>query len=241
MFDAIRFLLLQVRNAGDPMAEHEVSCFARALGCSEAQIGVFDLLSGRPEPGELEAVDVVLLGGSGDYSVAKGGPWLEPALDAMRDLYRMRKPTFASCWGFQAMARALGGVVVNDLTRAEVGTYELSLTPAGLSDPVFGALGPTFHAQNGHMDVVDRLPEDAVLLASSDRTRNHAYRFKGRPIYCTQFHPELDLQTLLDRLRAYPDYLRNITGLDYETFVKSCREAPATRKLLPRFVEQALG
>ena len=82
-----QFLLLQVRNSDDPMRQQEVSCFARALNCEPAQISVFDLLSGFPTGADLEPYDVVLLGGSGDYSVAEGGQWLPPALAAMRELY----------------------------------------------------------------------------------------------------------------------------------------------------------
>ena len=62
-------------------------------------------------------------------------PWLDRALDSLRLVYDFRKPTFASCWGFQAMARALGGKVVKDLDRAEIGTHSLYLTEAGLADP----------------------------------------------------------------------------------------------------------
>ena len=32
----------------------------------------------------------------------------------------------------------------------------------------------------------------AVLLATSERSENQAFHFPGVPIYCTQFHPELD-------------------------------------------------
>ena len=42
--------------------------------------------------------------------MARGGPWLPAALDAMVALHETGKPTFASCWGFQAMARALASL-----------------------------------------------------------------------------------------------------------------------------------
>lgn len=116
-----RLLLLQVRNPDDPIREHEVSCFSRALGTGNGQLQIFDLLAGAPSPAQLDAVDVVLIGGSGDYSVVRGGAWLPAALEAMVGLYESGKPTFASCWGFQALARALGGEVVTDLTEPRWG------------------------------------------------------------------------------------------------------------------------
>lgn len=244
MFDSISYLLLQVRDDDDPMREHEVNCFSRALRCPADSIRVFDLLAACPTPRELDGVDAVLLGGSGDYCVSEGGHWLDPALDAMRELYEMSKPTFASCWGFQAMAQALGGRVVADLTRAEVGTHDVFLTDAGRRDPVFGPLaaaGESFPAQMGHQDVVDKLPRGAVLLAAT-RLANQAFHFPGKPIYCTQFHPELDRSTLLDRLRRYPKYIEKITGLHYDDFVEEhTAESPDAESLLPRFVRHVMG
>jgi GMP synthase (glutamine-hydrolysing) len=115
------------------MREHEIQCFPRSFRYDLDRIRIFDLLSGVPSPREPSKADVVLLGGSGDYSVARGGPWLLVALETMRQLYETSKPTFASCRGFQAMARDLGGKVVTDHSRAEVGTLWLKLTPEGRS------------------------------------------------------------------------------------------------------------
>ena len=236
-----RFLLLQVRDPDDPMREHEIQCFARSFRCSTDQIRIFDLLSGVPSKEALDEVDVVLLGGSGDYSVAKGGPWLPAALDAMRELYEYSKPTFASCWGFQAMARAMGGEVVTDHDLAEVGSLTLNLTPEGLQDPVFGALGPHFQVQIGHEDIVTQLPAGAVLLASSDRVQNEAFRFEGKPIYCTQFHPELDRLGIIKRIGYYPTYLPLTGHATLDEFAAATPETPETEAILRRFLQVVFG
>lgn len=223
------------------MCPQEVGCFARALHCAPEQIRTFNLLNDRPGGAVLDAVDVVLLGGSGDYSVAQGGPWLAHVLDAMRDLHARSLPTFASCWGFQAMARALGGKVVTDLARAELGTLQLRLTEAGEHDPLFGPLGSLPLVHMGHQDIVERLPADAVLLASTDRVENQAFRFAGKPIYCTQFHPELTVVSLNERLQAYPEYVEKIAGMPLEAFLETLAETPETNALLRRFVQQVFG
>ena len=233
----LRSLLLQVRNPDDPMRDQEVRCFARALSCPVEAIQTHDLLRGPPTPKLLDRCDLVLLGGSGDYSVAAGGAWLEPVLEAMRELHHTGKPTFASCWGFQAMARALGGTVVTDLTRAELGTIPLELTEAGRSDPVFGVLPNRFPAHAGHQDIVDALPPDAVRLAEGPRTLNQAFTFPGKPIYCTQFHPELTRQAFLERLDQYPSYVERILGCSLEAFAKTVEETPEANRLLGRFVD----
>ena len=233
-----KFLLLQVRNSDDPMRQQEVDCFARALDCRPQQIQVFDLLSGVPTVDQLNHVDVVLLGGSGDYSVAEGGDWLEVALEAMRELYELSKPTFASCWGFQAMAKALGGEVVTDKAHAELGTVEVFLTEAGRRDPLFGPLGDRFLAPMGHQDCVVQLPPQAERLASSEKVQNQAFRIPGKPIYATQFHPELDRAGLIQRVHAYPQYVESITGESIRQFTERCQETTATNLLLGRFMSQ---
>jgi GMP synthase (glutamine-hydrolysing) len=233
----LRYLLLQVRDPTDPMRDQEIACFSRCLRCDTDQIRVFDLISGAPSLRDLKLVDVVLLGGSGVYSVAEGGEWLSAGLEAMGELHALGKPTFASCWGFQAMARAMGGVVVTDLAFAEVGSVQLTLTTAGKDDPLFGGLPNRFHAQLGHQDIVVDLPADATLLASSQRVTNQAFRFQGKPIYCTQFHPELNRAALLERVTTYPEYAKRILGVELDEFAsRYCVETPETDSLLSRFI-----
>ena len=219
------------------MRRHEQDCFAKALRVSAEDIRPFDLINAVPSSSELNQVDAVLVGGSGDYSVVEGGPWLPQCMDFFCELHDRNKPTFASCWGFQALARALGGIVVTDLNRAEVGTFEFHMTEAGINDPVFGPLGPRFRAQIGHQDIVDQIPEDAVLLCSSERIPNQAYTFENKTIYATQFHPELELDGLLMRLRAYPEYVEKITGMPMDEFVATCLPAPETIDVMKRFKE----
>ena len=241
MYDTLRYLLLQIRNEDDPVRQQEVDCFARALGCQRHQIRVLDLLSAAPSQSQLHRVDMVLLGGSGHYYVSGEGDWLDRALDGMRLLYQLAKPTFASCWGFQAMAHALGGRVIHDPDRAELGTQSVQLTTAGRDDPVFGPLGDVFLAQMGHTDRVVDLPPGTTRLATTERVRNQAFRFDRRPIYCTQFHPELDRDALIRRVEVYPEYIRTITGLSREQFSQSCQDTPQARALLPRFVQHVFG
>jgi GMP synthase (glutamine-hydrolysing) len=237
----LRYLLLQTRNVDDAMRSQEVACFARTLNCEPGHIRVVDFLSRGPQPSELAQADIVLLGGSGHYSAAGEGPWLDRALDSLRELHQAAKPTFASCWGFQAMARALGGRCIYDPQHAELGTVELQLTAAGQADPLFSTLPPTFTGQAGHEDHVTDLPPDAILLASSARVRNQAFRFADKPIYCTQFHPELNRDDLRERARAYPEYVQRIAAMSHEDFIATCRDTPEANLLLQRFVELVFG
>ena len=237
----VRYLLLQVRNTDDPMRAQEPSCFARALHADSTQIRTFDLLDQELQSDDLNGIDVVLIGGSGHYSATDDAPWLYRSLRSLRFLYETGIPTFASCWGFQAFARAMGGQVVHDLDHAEIGTVELKLTEEGKRDPVFSQLHEPIFAQMGHEDYVTRLPENAILLVSSSLVQNEAYRFCDRPIYCTQFHPELSAGDLITRARNYPEYVEKIARMPEAEFEKTVRSTPDTESLMLSFVRMALG
>ena len=236
----LRYLLLQIRNQDDTMRMHEVRCFTRALGCELAQMEIVDLLNDHPSASQLAYNDLVLIGGSGHYSAVGSGIWLDRAFDALRNLYAIKKPTFGSCWGFQALARALGGEVRNDPHTTEVGTQAVTLTAAGRADPVLGALGEMFLAPMGHEDSVTVLPRSAILLATTERCLYQAMCFSDRPMYATQFHPELTRDDLLDRLRYYPEYVELISGMSFDKFVESCQEVYQAGSILPRFAQHVL-
>ena len=239
--ESLRFLLLQVRNAEDPMRQHERLAFSRTLEIDIERCEVLDLLTTRPSHPQLDASDVVLLGGSGDYSATGEGEWLDRSLDVLRELVDRRQPTFASCWGFQAMARALGGTVVRDPDTAEVGTHQLFLTEAGSADPIFSSLQQEFRAQMGHEDCVSALPEGATRLAYSHRNAHQAYRLEQAPVYCTQFHPELTREDLHLRVEAYPQYIERISGMTTDEFIATLSDTPEAAGLLQRFVETVVA
>jgi GMP synthase (glutamine-hydrolysing) len=235
-----RFLLLQMRNARDHMRAHEVNCFLRGLNAAPERMTSFDLLNDSLTVHRLKSYDVVLLGGAGEYSATSNESWMMRALDSLREVHHTCRPTFASCWGFQAMARATGGKVLNDTANAEVGTLPLTMTEAGKVDPVFCGLPATFLAPMGHEDHVVELPPNSVHLARSQRVPLQAFCFADRPIYCTQFHPELQPDDLVARVKAYPEYLERIAGVTLEEFTASIVDTPECGTLLQRFARMAL-
>lgn len=232
----LNILLLQIRKPDDPMRINEVAAFAESIDSPRERIAAADLINDPPQPEALRKADLVLIGGAGDYSVPEGGEWLDRALDAMRLLYAKRKPVFASCWGFQAMAAALGGSVITAPRLAELGTLQLALTSQGMDDPIFSSLGTKFWAHVGHQDTVVQLPKDAVRLAETPLVANHAFCMPDAPLYCTQFHSELKKDLLIQRLMAYPEYTKRILGIPVEELVQTLRETPESNNLIREFV-----
>ncbi len=236
-----RFLLLQARNPGDVMASHERVCFADALGVRAEEVAIHDLLRGTPTEAELAAVDILLVGGSGDYGVLDDAPFIHRFIDFLSDVVVARSvPTFASCFGFQALVVAGGGEVIRDPLRAEVGTFDIHLTEAGAADPLLGPLAPRFPAQLGHKDRARRLPGNLVHLAGSERVPFQAVRVRDLPIFATQFHPELDERGNRHRFEAYMGAYQGSAAEEAEEVLDSLKPTPEATALLPRFVEQIL-
>lgn len=236
---AIRILLLQARRPGDPCREEEVDSFARKAGLRGEQITPWDLLSAPPTLDRARKFDAVMIGGSGDFYVSKGHlPHQEETFDFLRQLVDAAHPTFASCFGFQCMVQALGGEIVHDPDNTEVGTYSLELTEEGVQDPLFGRLPESFQAQMGRKDRAGRLPEGVANLAKSDRCPYQAFRLGNRPIWASQFHPELDRDRNLGRFRNYLDgYAGAMSEQEREDAFARFGPSPETEDLLPAFLE----
>lgn len=235
----LRILLLQARNPDDPVRHEERQSFADKTGLALEQIVPHDLLAGPPAISRLSEVDAVMVGGSGDYYVSKRSlPEFDAQLETLAEIVDRGKPMFASCFGFQILVQALGGAIVHDPINVEVGTYDLSLTDAGREDPLLGQLPPVFAAQLGRKDRAERLPEGVVHLVSSELSRYQGFRIPGGPIWATQFHPELDLQSNRLRFDRYlKGYATHMSEAEREAARRRFRASPETDRLLPAFLE----
>ncbi len=238
MKNKLNFLLIQARKLHDPMIKNELECFKRIINLRSKNIETLDITREIITPKIIKKFDIVLIGGSGDYSIASGGVFMKKTLNLMQFLYEKSKPTFASCWGFQAMAKAMEGEVITDLQLAELGTTKLKLTKEGKKDPIFKHLPDTFFCQMGHEDIVIKKPKNSTILASSEKIKIEAFCFNNKPIYCTQFHPELRVKDLKYRMKTYPNYIKKILGISAQEFLDTkCFEAKESENLLNHFIK----
>ncbi|WP_146661079.1 type 1 glutamine amidotransferase [Enhygromyxa salina] len=229
----LRFCLLQIRNPSDMVRAHEVECFVDRLDVEPSQVHALDVLNDHLDASIYERFDAVLVGGSGEYSVLDDVAPIRSMLDFLGETATRGFPVFASCFGFQALSLALGGEVAHDANRAEVGTYEVVLTPHAGSDELFGHLSERFAAQQGHKDHVTRLPACARHLAGSERSPFQAARFGDAPVWATQFHPELTEADNRKRVLHYRD--RYASELD--AVLDILRPSLETHGLLARFAD----
>jgi GMP synthase (glutamine-hydrolysing) len=235
----MRLLLLQARVPGDPAALHELDAFSCVIGDHDGRLEAWDLLRGAPTLDDLRASDCVLVGGSGHFSVNGGSrhSWISDFIDTMGRLTTMDVPVFASCFGFQALIVACGGRIASDVTHSEFGTFEVTVSEAGLEDPYFKDLAPSFSAQFGHAEYAASLPSGFVNLASTERNEYQAARVRGKCIYLTQFHPELSMQANRERALMYTETYAEKGLVDPSSgFLPEFRESGAASGLLRRFV-----
>lgn len=234
--DRVRVRLIQVRERPAVIAEEQAS-FRERAGLRADQLAVTDALTEALSPALLDGVDAVMIGGAGAYSVVDTFGWTPGLVDVCRACADRGVPLFGSCWGHQFVARAFGGEVVHDPSRAELGTHDVALTAAGGADPLFSTLPARFPTQMGHHDRVSALPPGAVELASNDRAPHQAFRLADAPVYGTQFHSELDEATERARLVTYRPYYPEMADDDvFAAVLGTLRPSPAADDLLRRFL-----
>lgn len=238
-----RALLVSLRDPHDPMAQQERGCFATRARLPLENVDLHPMVNGRPSRAVLRRYDGVFFGGSGAYSVLDDVEWIKDGMRLCVDVVEERLPAFASCFGFQGLALVLGGEVNRDDDRQELGAYELTLTDAGAADPVLGGLPRRFWAQEGHHDHVDRLPPGVTLLATgSPATRNQAFKVDGAPFWASQFHPELTVQTTVERFLYYAAlYAAPGTSDAVVAHLRSGVDTPEMGEVLARLVRLGRG
>ncbi|HWI33778.1 MAG TPA: glutamine-hydrolyzing GMP synthase [Lapillicoccus sp.] len=122
----------------------------------------------------------VILSGGPSSVYAPGAPALDPAL------LSAGIPVFGMCYGFQAMAQALGGTV------AHTGTGEYGHTPASVSSSTLFEGQPAEQSVwMSHGDSVTAAPAGMRVTASTDGAPVAAFEDDARRLYGVQWHPEV--------------------------------------------------
>ena len=133
------------------------------------------------EVAALKPAAVILSGGPS--SVYEEG---SPGLDA--GILGLGVPVLGICYGFQVMAKQLGGVVSRTGQR-EYGATDVVLT--GEDGPLLAGQPRQQTAWMSHGDSVSAAPEGFTILASSGSTPVAAFANDERKLYGVQWHPEV--------------------------------------------------
>ncbi|MEZ0449435.1 glutamine-hydrolyzing GMP synthase [Cellulomonas sp. ICMP 17802] len=123
----------------------------------------------------------IILSGGPSSVYATGAPFVDPAL------FEAGVPVLGICYGFQAMAAALGGTVAQTGQR-EYGGTAVEVTSAGT---VLAGSPDQQTVWMSHGDAVHAAPEGFEVLATSAGSPVAAFEDRARRLYGVQWHPEV--------------------------------------------------
>lgn len=201
------FLLLQSRPE-DEASDNEYEGFLRAGDLEPAQLRRIRMEAAPLPPFALDDYSGIIVGGSpfnsGDPEEGKSPVQrrveaeLVPLLDEIvaRDF-----PFLGACYGIGTLGVHQGGTI--DRTYGEpVGAVPITVTDDGAADPLLDGIPTVFDAFVGHKEACTVLPPSAVLLATTPSCPVQMFRIRTN-LYATQFHPELDHDGIVTRIRVY--------------------------------------
>ncbi len=158
-------------------------------------LSVDELLARKP--------GAIILSGGPSSVYAEGAPGLDPAI------LQAGVPVFGMCYGFQAMAQALGGSV------ERTGLAEYGSTPASISDTsstLFNGQPAEQSVWMSHGDAVAAAPEGMSVTASTANAPVAAFEDDARRLYGVQWHPEVLHSTFGQQVLE--NFLRRGAGLE---------------------------
>ncbi|MDR2896432.1 MAG: glutamine-hydrolyzing GMP synthase [Propionibacteriaceae bacterium] len=145
--------------------------------------------------------------------ILSGGPasvYVPGAPQVPVELFEQGVPVFGICYGFQAMAQALGGQV-DRTDLSEFGRTELTVTDhAGL----LHGLPDRFNVWMSHAVSVHRAPAGFTSLASTAGAEVAAMQDLDRRLAGVQWHPEVMHSQFGGEVMDY--FLHQIAGLGYD-------------------------
>ena len=145
---------------------------------------------GEDLPADLDGFDALVVMGGPQQAYDDGSaPWLPATKALLRTAVAAHVPTLGICLGGQLLAEATGGRVAKGAEGVEAGARLVAKRDAAWDDELFDQVPFTPTIVQWHEDAIVDLPPGAVLLASSSRYANQAFRVGDRA-WGLQFHVE---------------------------------------------------
>lgn len=199
-----RVLVLQSRITEENVERERANFTRAAAGKADLTfVSTVDEKLAWTSPTELlKGYDAAIFGGSSDFDFHGGRPDKDPIrlmstiiLGRARNIvsYALEKdiPILGVCFGHQIIGEMHQGMISNDKGQSKTGAYEVQLTDAGKTDPLFRHVPERFMAQYMHKDSVTNMPSGATILATGPACKYTALRY-GHKVYTVQFHPEVE-------------------------------------------------
>ncbi len=160
------------------------SQFTQLIARRARELGVYaEIVDPRLSRAEIErrAPKGIVLSGGPMSVLEKGAPGLD---EGVLDL---GIPVLGICYGFQLLARDLGGRVKQS-ARREYGEATLAVESEGR---LLAGVDHTSRVWASHGDVVESMPKGFTRLARTDSVEVAAVEDPDRGVYAVMFHPEV--------------------------------------------------
>jgi len=145
-----------------------------------------------------------------------------------KDGFSVGVPQFGSCWAAQLAVYVAGGEIKPNPKGREMGlARKVILNEAGKKHPMYEGKSQVFDAFISHDDMITKLPEGAISLASNSFTEIQSVevKFDNGVFWAPQYHPEYDLHLVAGLIAAREEKLTKegyFTGHDdLVAFVKN--------------------
>lgn len=144
----------------------------------------------------------IILSGGPSSVYEEGAPSVDPAL------FEAGVPVLGICYGFQAMANALGGTVAQTGVR-EYGGTDVAVSTSGV---LLSGSPESQRTWMSHGDAVHEAPQGFSVLATSPGSPVAAFEDANRKLFGMQWHPEV--KHSLNGQEALENFLYNGAGLE---------------------------
>jgi GMP synthase-like glutamine amidotransferase len=196
------------------------------------RVTAFDLPKGE-FPEELRGFDGALIGGS-PSSVHDGDAWIGRLMGLIRDGFAAGVPLAGACFGHQAIATALGGVVGPNPGPFVLGVAETGVVaPAPWMEPV-----ARFRLAAAHGEQVVALPPGAEVVGLTAGCPAACYRI-GTSVFATQYHPEMTPEFLAALVEEFAPGFPAEVGEAARASLRLGADGPRFAEWVARFFEQA--
>jgi GMP synthase-like glutamine amidotransferase len=173
-----------IDNSLDHSIYHPIRHWKICLG---REFDVFNALE-KDFPDVKDFSHIILTGS--EASILEREEWAEEEIRLIKEAKEKGVSLLGSCYGHQLLAVALAGPQhVQRCQHPEIGWIRIQINGTD------GFLGKKRHAQcfSSHLDEVIDLPENFLILASSDQCSIQAFRMSGQPVWGLQIHPEINI------------------------------------------------
>lgn len=232
-------LLVQIRESLI-VEKEEFESFIKHSGLKKEELTSVNIFHQTDfNPTLIDQYDGIFIGGASEANVLKlvEFPFIIPLIELIKRAALISKPTFASCFGYQAATIAFGGDIIHSDISYEMGTVNIKLTDLAKSDPLLKYLPQVFPAVSVHKQKAVNIPPDCELLGYSAECC-HIFKVINKPFWSFQFHPEVDRETLVNRLKIYQDNYADDRA--YNEVISKAQETEVSNSIVKLFVEKIL-